>query len=163
MQSKFELCLLHYSTCLAALVPDPVCNLKISVDQDVPSVALSWYPPRNVGAESQHSTSCVSKYHIRFKPKDRQHYDEVTVDSSATNKILSRESGLIPWTTSTFEVRAQCGDDLGEWNAISSYVGKWKVMQIMPTMSYMYIPIACIKHMLQAILYLLSLLLFLQL
>ena len=89
-------------------------------------MALSWDRPRNVRVETQRSTSYVSKYYIRFKPKDRQHYDEVTVDSSATNKILSRESGLIPWTMSMFEVRAQCGDDLGEWNAISSYVGKSK-------------------------------------
>jgi len=49
----------------------------------------------------------------------------MVVDSSTTSIILNRDSGLIPLTTSTFEVRAQCGDDLGEWSVISSYVGKY--------------------------------------
>ena len=117
--------MLLYFTHLAALVPDPVHNLKINVDQNVPSVALFWHPPQNVGGETQRSPSYVSRYHIRFKPKDRQHYDEMVVDSSTTSIILNRDSGLIPLTTSTFKVRAQCGVDLGEWNAISSYVGKY--------------------------------------
>ena len=54
-------------------------------------------------------------------------YDEVDIDGSATSVILKRESGLIPLTTSMFEVRAQCGDNLGKWKAISRYIGEWRI------------------------------------
>ena len=66
------------------------------------------------------------QYHVRFKPEGREHYNEISVDSSTNSMVLSRESGLIPLATSTFEVRSQCGDDLGEWNVISGYIGKWR-------------------------------------
>ena len=55
--------------------------------------------------------------------------------------VLNRESGLVPLVTSTFEVRAQCGDDLGEWNVISGYIGKWKEVLItisIPILQYNY-------------------------
>jgi len=113
----------------AALVPDPVHNLKISVEPNIPTVALTWDPPGNV---IETGTWCsllnAIQYHIRFKPKEREHYDEVSVDSSTTSMVLNRESGLIPLTTSTFEVRAQCGEDLGDWNVISGYIGECKVV-----------------------------------
>jgi len=113
----------------AALVPDPVHNLKISVEPNIPTVALTWDPPCNVvETGTQCSLLHAIQYHIRFKPNEREHYDEVSVDSSTTSMVLNRESGLIPLTTSTFEVRAQCGEDLGDWNVISGYIGECKVV-----------------------------------
>ena len=110
-----------------ALVPDPVHKLNVSVEPNTPTMSLTWDPPHNV---KEIGTQCsllnAIQYHIRFKPNEREHYDEISVDSSTTSMVLNRESGLIPLTTSTFEVRAQCGEDLGEWNMISGYIGECK-------------------------------------
>lgn len=105
---------------ISAAVPGPVQNLKIDVNPNVPSVTLTWDPPQN---ETPCSRSDM-KYHIRFKPLEREYYDDKIVDKSTTTIVLKRESGLIPHTTTIFEVRAQCGDDLGEWTAVSAFIGE---------------------------------------
>jgi len=96
------------------------------VDPNVPSATLTWDPPKNVTRTGTQSF-LLNTYNVRFKPEGREHYDEVDVDGSATSVILKRESGLIPLTTSMFEVRAQCGDNLGKWKAISRYIGEWRI------------------------------------
>ena len=108
----------------AALIPNVVEKLKADVDPNIPSVTLSWAPPQNT--ETQRSWSDVSSYHIRFKPQEREYYDEMSVDRSTTSVVLKRDSGLIPHTKSIFEVRAQCGDDLGQWRVtVSEYIRKY--------------------------------------
>ena len=98
------------------------------MDPNVPCATLTWDPPQNVKKTGIPSSLLSnSKYNIRFKPKGREHYNEVDVDGSTTSVVLKRESGLIPLTTSMFEVRAQCGDNLGKWKAISRYIGEWEV------------------------------------
>ena len=109
----------------AALIPDPVENLKIDVDQDAPSVTLDWEPPQNVGARPW---SDVSSYWIRFKPQGKKYYEEMNVDSFTTSVVLKRDSGLIPHTRSIFEVRAQCGDDLGKWKQVSAFIRECTLM-----------------------------------
>ena len=69
-------------------------------------------------------SSDVSSYHIRFKPQGRQHYNEVYVNGSTTSIVLSEESGLSLHTTVIFEVRAQSGDDFGEWKVVSAFIGE---------------------------------------
>ena len=113
-----------YIFCLSALDPDPVENLKIYMDPCVPSVTLTWAPPQNAGLASPDSCLDVSRYHIRFKPKGRWRYDEMTVDGSTTSLDLKRESGLTPHTTFIFEVRPQSGDRLGQWKTVSAFVGE---------------------------------------
>ena len=105
------------------LVPGPVEKLKIHVDKGIPSATLTWTPPQNVGAVSPSICSDVSQYHIRFKPKIRKDYHEMSVDGSTTSIVLNRESGLIPHTSFTFEVRAQSRDNLGDWKSVSTHVG----------------------------------------
>ena len=125
MQSRFCLHIrFNASSCPADLIPDQIQNLKVELDSNVPFVTLTWQPPQNVGAGSQSCRSDVSSYHICFKPQGREYYDEMRVDSSTTRIILKRDSGLIPHTTSIFKVRAQCGDDLGEWTAVSTFIGE---------------------------------------
>ena len=102
------------------LVPGPVEKLKIHVDKSIPSATLTWAPPQNVGSDT---CSDVSQYHIRFKQKVRMHYHEMTVDGSTTSIVLNRESGLTPLTSFTFEVRAQTGNNLGDWKSVSTVVG----------------------------------------
>ena len=109
---------------LSALNPDPVENLKIHVDPCIPSVTLTWAPPQNSGIGSPDSCLNVSRYLIRFKPRGAWQYKEITVDGSMTSLVLKRESGLTPHTTSIFEVRAQCGDNVGQWKTVSAFVGK---------------------------------------
>ena len=108
----------------AALIPDPVGNLRIHLDTGVPSVTLTWTPPENTKAGTQSSRSDVSRYHIRFKPKERQNFDNYEVDNSTTSVVFDRNSGLIPHKTFVFEVRAQCGDALGEWKAVSALISE---------------------------------------
>ena len=114
----------QYLLSQAPAVPGPIENLKIDVNPKVPSVTLTWDPPQNVEVVTQCSRSEM-KYHIRFKPLEREHYDDKIVDSSTTTIVLKRDSGLIPHATTIFEVKAQCGDDLGEWTAVSKYIGKY--------------------------------------
>ena len=111
----------------AALIPDPVENLKIDVDQDAPSITLAWEPPRNVGASPW---TDVSSYWIRFKPQGKKYYEEMNVDSSTTSIVLKRDAGLIPHTRSIFEVRAQCGDDLGKWKQVSAFICECTLMKM---------------------------------
>ena len=111
-----------YIFCCSALNPDPVESLKIHVDSCIPSVTLTWAPPQNSGVGSPDSCLDVSRYLIRFKPRGTRH--DITVDGSTTSLVLKRESGLIPHTTSIFEVRAQCGDYLGQWKTVSAFVGE---------------------------------------
>ena len=102
------------------LVPGPVEKLKIHVDKSIPSVTLTWTHPQNVGAGS---LSEISQYNIRFKAKGKEDYHEMDVDGSTTSIVLNRESGLTPLTSFTFEVRAQSGDELGDWKSVSTHVG----------------------------------------
>jgi len=91
-------------------------------------VTLAWSKPQNVGPQC--SWSRVDSYHIRFKPEGREHYDEVnmTVGRHKTRVVLKKDSGLIPHTTSVFEVRAQCENALGEWTAVSTFIGEWRTV-----------------------------------
>ena len=109
---------------LSALNPDPVENLKIHVDPCIPSVTLTWAPPQNSGVGSPDSCLDVSRYLIRFKPRGAWHYKEITVDGSTTSLVLKRDSGLTAHTTSIFEVRAESGDNVGQWKTVSAFVGK---------------------------------------
>ena len=106
------------------LVPDTVENLKTIVNPKIPSVTLTWAPPLIL--EIATTISDVSSYHIRFKKNRGRHYEEAFVDGSTTSIVLNRELGLTTHTTFTFEVRAQSGDDIGQWKAISAFVGELK-------------------------------------
>ena len=110
--------------CHSALDPDPVENLKIHVDPCTPSVTLTWAPPQNSGVGSPDSCLDVSRYLIRFKPRGTWRYNEIIVDGSTTILVLKRESGLTPHTTSIFEVRAESGNNLGQWKTVSAFVGE---------------------------------------
>ena len=46
------------------------------------------------------------------------------MNGSTTSITLSEESGLSLHTTFTFEVRAQSGDDFGEWEVVSELIGE---------------------------------------
>ena len=91
--------------------------MKVSVNAK-PSAILTWDPPHNVNAGD------VRSYHIRFKPEERQHYNEVKVNGSTTRIVLRKKDGLSLHTTFTFEVRAQSGDDFGEWEVVSELIGE---------------------------------------
>ena len=97
--------------------------MKVQVDSNIPSATLTWDPPRNCIVGTQSTCTDVSSYHIRFK-QERQHYNEVNVNGATTSIVLSEESGLSLHTTFIFEVRAQSGDDFGEWKAVSAFIGE---------------------------------------
>lgn len=104
-----------------ALVPNQVENLAARLNPNVPSVTLTWDPPSNVGVGTRSSWPDVTKYHIRFKPKRGTRFETYC---STTSIVLNRDSGLMPLITSKFEVRAQCGDCIGKWKAVSEFIGK---------------------------------------
>ena len=81
---------------------------------------LSWDPPANASDAGD-----VTTYHIRFKQDGREWCNEMTVDGSTTSVALTRESGLVPQNTYEFAVRAQSGDDIGEWETVSAYLGAY--------------------------------------
>ena len=79
---------------------------------------LTWDPPANAG-----DAGSVTVYHLYFKPEGTERYSEMSVDGSTTSVLLDRESGLIPQTTYDFGVRAQSGNNMGDWKMVSTYVG----------------------------------------
>ena len=93
----------------SALTPGPIQNLTATVDAHKPSVTLNWDPPANAGYPG-----CITKYQIQFWDKEKGCYNErpLTVDGSRTSIVITREIGLRPLTTTTFEVRAYGGDDV---------------------------------------------------
>lgn len=118
-----------------AHVPGPVVNFIPTVNPNEPSVTLSWDPPVN----SQYRGD-ILLYEIRFKASERcdrvedsaddsfviPYQNFKTKDGSTTNFVVTREMGLVPLTTTTFEVRAMNTDETGgsgEWTAVSKYVG----------------------------------------
>ena len=46
------------------------------------------------------------------------------MNGDITSIVFSEESGLSLHATFTFEVRAQSGDKLGEWKAVSAFIGE---------------------------------------
>ena len=108
---------------LAAIIPDSVDNLKVQVDSNIPSATLTWDPPCNCIVGTQSTCTDVSSYHIRFK-QERQHYNDVYVNGAKTSVVFSEELGLSLNATFTFEVRAQSGDNFGEWKAVSVFIGE---------------------------------------
>ena len=102
--------MLLLSPCVA-LTPGPIQNLTSAVDKYKPSVTLSWDPPVNAGYRGD-----VTKYQIQFWDKEKGCYSErpLTVDGSTTRIVVTREKGLRPLTTTTFEVRAYSGDDVSQ-------------------------------------------------
>ena len=84
-------------------------------------MTLKWDPPANVGCPGD-----VTKYQVRFWDKEKKRYNEKLVDGSTTTTVITRESGLRPLTTSTFEVRACSGIDVSEeWRTVSTFVGRF--------------------------------------
>ena len=102
-----------------ALIPEPVQNLKATVDRHKPAVTLKWDPPANAGNEGD-----VTNYVVWFREGENDPYKEKIVKGSTTTTVITRECGLRPLTTTTFEVRASSGDDVSpEWRTVSTFVG----------------------------------------
>ena len=127
---QHESTIMQMSSFVVCTVPGPVENLRVAVNPNVPSVTLAWCKPQNVGPQC--SWSRVDNYHIRCKPQGREHYDEVNmrVGWNRTRVVLKRDSGLVPHTTTIFEVKAQCENALGEWTAVSVFIGERTVFNI---------------------------------
>ena len=102
-----------------ALTPDPVQNLTATVDSHKPAVTLKWDPPANAG-----NAGDVTNYVVWFRAGENDRYKEKIVKGSTTTTVITRECGLRPLTTTTFEVRASSGDDVSpEWRTVSTFVG----------------------------------------
>ena len=113
----------------AALVPGQVQNLRSTLESDILSLTLNWDKPSNVKTAEE-----VTAYDIRFRPAGRwwiQGYHKMTMDSSATSVVLTRQNGLNPLTTYEFEVRAQNDHCEGEWSKVSKYIGTFIVYEIL--------------------------------
>ena len=109
----------------AALNPDCVENVTATLDTHKPSVTLKWDPPANARYAGE-----VSSYEIRIWDSDRDLSNLKCCNSvkvvrgSTTTAVITRESGLRPLTTFTFEVRACSGDSKSPvWQPVSTFVG----------------------------------------
>ena len=108
-----ELYLISY----AALHPEPVRNLSVTVEEDV---TLSWNPPVNIQRAEE-----VSDYQIRFKPLGSGDYNHKSVkvtDSCATN-IDVDFTRHVSSDHYTFEVRARNDCNEGKWEKTSAFCG----------------------------------------
>ena len=88
------------------------CNtvpVVTSVGGHMPSVTLNWDQTAHAGYVTD-----VTEYRIQFWDEKEGCYNEKSVDGSTTNIVITRELGLRTLTTTTFVVRAYCGDDVSE-------------------------------------------------
>ena len=107
-----------------ALTPDPVQNLTPAVDTHEPSVTLNWDPPANAAHAGD-----ITKYEICFQDNETHFSGVKIVNGSTTTTVITRESGLRPLTTFTFNVRAYSGGDVSqEWRTVSMFVGMCNVV-----------------------------------
>ena len=85
-------------------------------------MTLKWDPPANAGHAGD-----VTDYQVGFLDKEKGCYKgKFFVDGSITTTVITRELGLRPLTTSTFEVRACSGiDESEEWRTVSTFVGRF--------------------------------------
>ena len=97
----------------AALHPDSVKNLSITVDENV---TLSWNPPVNIQSAEE-----VSEYQIHFKPDGSGHYNEMTVRDSCTASIDFTQ--LVSSKKYNFKVRARNDSGEGKWEEASVFCG----------------------------------------
>ena len=115
---------MHLIYIATALTPDPVQNLTPDVNSHEPSVTLNWDPPANAAHAGD-----ITKYEICFQDNET-HFSGVKVENgSTTATVITRQSGLRPLTTFTFNVRACSGDDVSrEWRTVSTFVGMCNVV-----------------------------------
>lgn len=105
----------------AALKPGEVQNLRSTPNPTEASVTLNWDQPTNVTIDGD-----VSTYDVRFKVDggvSRDNYAVKTVKVPARSIHLTRQSGLKPFTSYIFEVRACNTHHNGRWSSISTYIG----------------------------------------
>ena len=82
-------------------------------------MTLNWDPPAHAA-----NAGDITNYEISFWDNDSGFYDERFVNGSTTTAVITRESGLRPLTTFTFNVRAYSGDNASrEWRTVSMFVG----------------------------------------
>jgi len=99
------------------VVPEQVQNLRSIPHTSAATLTLSWDKPSNVKTAEE-----VTAYDICFRPARsywKRGYHKMTVDSSATSVVLTRENGLNPRTRYEFEVRARNDHCEGEWSNVS--------------------------------------------
>jgi len=103
----------------AALDPGPIQNLSADVDENIPSLTLSWKPPVNVQSADE-----ITEYQIRFNPFGSELFNEMTVSGSTNSVVFTRDLGLEPLVHYHFQVRAKSRNKEGEWRDVSAYYGK---------------------------------------
>ena len=85
-------------------------------------MTLNWDPPANAADAGD-----ITKYEIRFWTGVK--FGEMFVNGSTTAAVITRESGLIPLSTFTCNVRAYSGDDVSrKWRTVSTFVGTYVVV-----------------------------------
>ena len=89
----------------------------------MPSVTLSWDPQDN----QSESGDPITKYDIRFKQEEEEHYNEKTIDASTASIVIGRDQGLKPLLKYDFEVRARNAYIAGRWETVKKYVGKLSI------------------------------------
>lgn len=109
------------------MIPGPVHNLKLTLDQNKPSLTLDWEPPTNIDLSNPAE---ITKYEISFKAEGQEGYSiQKFVPSSSTTLTLTRKSGLILDCICQFSVRAKNNDDqTGEWISVSKLVGMYDTL-----------------------------------
>ena len=111
-----------YSCCYSitvAVTPGPVQNLTATVDAHAPSVMLNWDPQDN-----QCESYPITKYDVRFKLEEGEHYNERTIEAPTVSIVLGRDLRLKPLLKYDFKVRARNAYIAGRWETVKKYVGK---------------------------------------
>ena len=104
-----------------AMIPNPIQNLRLTMDRDKPSLTLNWDPPSNVDF---HNPDELTRYDIFFKPEGQQECTWMTAPRLSTTVTLTRKSGLVLDPVCQFSVRAQnCDQQAGEWITVTQLIG----------------------------------------
>ena len=109
------------------MTPGPVQNLKLTLDQNKPSLTLDWEPPTNIDLSNP---SELTQYEISFKStKEQEQCIQKIVSSPSTTLTLTRRSGLILDSVCQFSVRAKnCYDQTGQWVSKKMLIGMYDIL-----------------------------------
>ena len=107
--------------CSVAFLPGHVGNLTAELDPVHPVVTLTWNPP----SATLSNSSNVTDYDIHYGSDSATETGSTmrSVPSGTQLLVITRESGLKPFSTAWFEVRARYRAIEGLWSTVTMKIG----------------------------------------
>jgi len=118
---------------LLFFLPGHVEDLRAELDPVHPVVKLAWNPP----SATLSNSSNVTEYDIRYGSDGTAETESImrSVPTGTQHVVITRQSGLQPFSTAWFEVRARYREVEGMWSTVTMRIGMCK-LQSLPSLGH---------------------------